>query len=192
MNSFAHMFFRFPKSRFPEQAGTLLLVLALMNMPGDPARAQQDSEDGVEACRSIEEPMRRLACYDRATGGPLNQQAKSEGLRDRPAAVAPAETGAAHARESAAPASGRDIFGLKDRARREEPPEIDVHIVSYRRDPYGKWIFTTEDGQVWKQTDDRRAFLRGEAITATLKRSAFGTYSVILPGNNSFKVERLQ
>ena len=169
--------------------------VAVTVLLGISAVAAADQErNALEACRSISDDARRLACYD---GIPVPPTAP------RPAAVAEtAETPAPPAvpdpppAPSVAPASAsaseegnvvqrglgrlRGLFG-RDEPPAEKPPElqsIDAQVVEVVKLARGNHRLTLEDGQVWREIEvKRRARYRvGDAVR--IARGAFGSYNL--------------
>lgn len=81
----------------------------------------------------------------------------------------------------------RQRFGVKER-RPEEPDFIDIVIVSISRTKLGKLVYRTEDGQVWRQSDNRRPpAYRKTPFAARVKKGALGSF-FIKPDDGGYAV----
>ncbi|AQQ67975.1 hypothetical protein Mag101_10240 [Microbulbifer agarilyticus] len=68
------------------------------------------------------------------------------------------------------------IFGQEEkRAIQEAPESITATIEIAKKGAYGKFTFTLDNGQVWRQTDSGRAIWRG-GEQVTLERGALGSF----------------
>jgi len=146
-------------------------------------------------CSLIADLSPRLACYD-AVSASLRQAVQA------PAQVAP--TGQAPTTDAPAQATppaessaeDRSSFGaqhLRRDQKPEEPDEIRVLVTSWRTSPLGKMVFTTEDGQVWRQSDSNRVFPRTEQFHATIKKGMMGSFFLKIDGiRRNIRVKRIR
>jgi len=66
-----------------------------------------------------------------------------------------------------------------------------VVVVSVDSNAYGKLIFTTESGQVWRQTDQNRRRYRQIPFDAEIRQGAAGSFFIKpLSGGASVRVTR--
>ncbi|TKB51141.1 hypothetical protein FCL40_00875 [Ferrimonas sediminicola] len=161
-------------------------VLTLMLAPAAVSAADA-------ACRAIDDQRQRLACYDKAAEAVVHCAAHKDRL-DRllcfdglakPAAAVPAQAPAA------APATTDQRFGLNNE-RPEEPEAISQAISKMKTDPYGKFIVTLENGQVWKQIDSRR-FRLDQGVPVTIRKASLGSFILSQSdGSKSARVKRVQ
>jgi hypothetical protein len=94
---------------------------------------------------------------------------------------------------SAADALEAQQFGLSETQKNPEPLDsINVVVVSVDNNAYGKLIFTTERGQVWRQTDQRRPpRYRQMPFDAEIRQGAAGSFFIKpLSGGASVRVTR--
>ena len=118
------------------------LSVALLWTPN--ASAQEPTLQQLRACAGIENPLKRLVCYDKVAAG--------EGVD---VAVAQPQGAAALQRNSNAQASPTDTFGLPAKETDDGNDTIYVAISKAEKDPYGKWVIHFTNGQVWQQTDSQ-------------------------------------
>ena len=145
-------------------SATILLAAAV------PAAAQQPAEDPIAACRAAHaaNPEARIGCLE---GAIARMQGRVQQAEQR---VEQAQQQAAAA-EPARP--GWSIPGFRAAQRAAEVEEVRVQItrVRYGRDGYG--LFTTADGQVWRETvtaPARRRLEGGETYEAVIHRNILG------------------
>ena len=141
------------------RAGTVAAGLALLCLAGaGPARAQQEQPTGAEvlseflACDALAMPADRLICYETALKVMKRRFGLSDG-RDRSVDLAPllrsrrggalSEPPSARGRRAPASLVAEDSSGKR----------FEATIVSATTDQVGHWIFTLDNGQVWKATD---------------------------------------
>lgn len=160
-----------------------LLAFTLAGVLGAPAAHAQ----GSVPCTAIVDDAERLACYDRALRGttaapaaaPAPTTERSEEprhpARDVREAAAPAP--AAPAAPAAAPAPAAPPAAAAVRS-----PEIavmSVVVVGIRALPGRNATFTTEDGQVWIQTDSQTAPFPDTPFAAQIKPGAIGSFFLV-------------
>lgn len=145
-----------------------------------PALAQ-----GSVPCTAIVNDTERLACYDRALRG------TSPATAPAPSA-APAATGAAaepgerqnerSVRDAAAPAAPAAPVARAPAAssRFETPAIVPIVVVGIRALPGRGATFTTEDGQIWVQTDSQSNNFPDVPFAAEIKPGAMGS-SFLVP-----------
>lgn len=107
------------------------------------AIAQEPTLKQLRTCAAIENPLKRLVCYDKVAAG--------EGVD-----IAETQSQATTTPERSRPkqASPEDSFGLPKDA--DDGSDIlYVALSKAEKDPYGKWIIYFTNGQVWKQTDSQ-------------------------------------
>lgn len=148
------------------------IVFFSFTFPAGKASAQ---EDPYLKCADIKKSKARLKCYDAI----LQEQ--------HPEAVQKIE--------EATQLQAREDFALQSVPDKEKGVKrlkyVDVVIVDYTKDRYGKWILVTADGQVWKQTDSLSLQLKGQNIKGRFKRSMAGAYFFSLEGKKyGIKVKR--
>ncbi|WP_417690328.1 hypothetical protein [Pseudidiomarina sp.] len=115
------------------------LSVALLWTPN--ASAQEPTLQQLRACAGIENPLKRLVCYDKVAAGEGVDVAAKEATTS--------------STTKAVKADPMDEFGLPAEAASEESDTIYVAISKTEKDPYGKWVIYLTNGQVWKQTDSQ-------------------------------------
>lgn len=172
------------------------LCVAAIAIPA-PAR-ERKSEDApspaafqdLVACRKIEDPGERLACYDSKVAAV--EQAKDSGDL--------VVTDKQQIREAR-----RGLFGFKlptlglfghhgdANAAEEEISEIEGVIASAGRNGLKKWRFTLEDGAVWEQTDEEDlVFDPHKGSKVRIKNAALGTFKANIDGQRAIRVRRVE
>ncbi|MDE0350006.1 MAG: hypothetical protein OXM56_09900 [Gammaproteobacteria bacterium] len=154
-------------------------------LPGMAVLAGADSEqDALEACRSISEDARRLACYDGIPVPPTapRPSAVAETAVTPAPPVAPTPAGAAEDANVVQRGLGRlrGLFG-RDEPRPEKPPElqsIDAQVVEVVKLARGNHRLTLEDGQVWREIEvkPRARYRVGDNVE--IARGALGSYNL--------------
>lgn len=150
----------------------------------------------LDACRQMQDPQARLACYDRlgpATALPPTDSphvggsrpvAPSAGTHAAPPVVTTPEQkfGAENVRQPAAAAAPRP----------QQIEALTAQVASVRQAGMGRIAVTLSNGQVWRQTETVRLDLSA-GDTVTIERGALGSYN-LLTGRTSrlYKVERTQ
>lgn len=187
-------------------AGLAVGVLAV-GLPAStlPAAAQSVARpDGAEvfsdflACDEIARPDERLICYDAA----LKKYKLRFGLlKGTPEDLARAQTRSrvlAH-RPVIAPVGGQPVLRegdlgekadspLEEKTRRHRlakatPGRVEATIVKARKDPLGYWIFTLDNGQVWKEASGSKLRdSRFQGRLATISKGMFGSWHIKVEG----------
>jgi hypothetical protein len=164
----------------------------------------QAATQSLESCAAIENPVERLACYDRLAGRLPADTAKASGTA--PSAVdpvapkvdvivpaAPAVTPTAPEVEPTPDAEA--IFGLEHKQKPEEgrPDELQLKWTKKKKDAYGKWIITLENGQVWRQTDSTRFIFKNSQQWVVVSRGFAGGFFLGEPERNKrIRVKRVK
>lgn len=181
---------------------TVLAVSALMIF-GVPGAAAADLADELQRCAAISGETARLACYDAlamparmaeprpvATPAPAapTPAARPAAVNAPSTAVAPAPSTAPRA---AAVEPGREHLGPIEKE--EEQREFTATLISVTDSPLGGKLFNLEDGQVWRQLDERFVAVPDLPAPILLKRGAFNSYTLRIDGRGrSIKVRRMQ
>lgn len=160
----------------------------------------QAQTPSLESCAAIDNPAERYACYDKLAGRSPADTTKAGDTT--PEAVDPAAPGE-DAVEPAAPAEtpavstvepkpkAEDVFGIKHK--QEQPDELKLKWTGKKKDAYGKWIITMENGQVWRQTGDRRFFFGNSEHLVIVSRGFGGGFFLKEPGSHvRIRVKRVR
>lgn len=188
---------------------SVILLMPLSSIASTPLQKQ------IADCASVLDAQSRLSCYDKVAANlrvATSSEPTSNGVTALPstsAAVATATASVAAtavAGASAAPAAEPEPapltreqmeqeFGLehkKDYAE-ERPNKLPVMIAKKKRDPYGRWRMTLDNGQVWKQTDSRKFRFSNDQGEAFIKRGSLGSFFLGEEEHNrTMKVKRVK
>jgi hypothetical protein len=153
-----------------------------------PAFAQQGLPAQVYACANVEEAGQRHACFDA-----LVPELKKAG-GGAPAGKAPQTTLQPAPPQSQLTAPVLSVSEARA-AKAEKEREIDqvrlpVKAIDTGRD--GKYRFTMENGQVWKQLDTVKLRNIGSGPwTAEVRKAALGSYLLTMDKQAAVRVERV-
>ena len=139
----------------------------------------QAETPSLESCASIENPVERLACYDTLAGRLPADTAKASGTASRVVEPVsprgdgnvpnvPAVTSTLPAVEKTPDAEA--VFGLEHKSKEERPDKLKLKWTQKKKDAYGRWIITLENGQVWRQTDSKRFIFRNSEQWVVVSR----------------------
>jgi len=146
-------------------------ILTVVGLGGAPVAAGPSSE-ALARCAQVEEAGERLACYD----------ALADQEADAPAGSA----------ESEQVPTGEEAFGLEEPVPIETPDALRAEAVRIDEGPRGLWIFTLDNGQVWKQQESRRLRLDEDRPAAVLVRKHLLGFTLKLQDNRPVEAERLR
>jgi hypothetical protein len=189
-------------------AGLLLAVGVGMALPLGGRTAEPS--DGLLACRAVAEPSARLACFDREAAllasvpaanreaAPAGGQQVAPGPGPGPA-LPPAAPG--HTPPSA-PLDPQQQFGLPEHAvaarevaagtRATDAAKIESHLVRLAQAPDGRWIFTLDNQQVWRELASEGDLLAKPGDAVTISRAFLGSYWLQAPTGRGCKVTRVR
>lgn len=173
--------------QFTGPALALGFALALPPVAGQaqtPARS--DLIQGLSGCRQIAENAARLACYDAAASRLDSAEQSGEVV------VVNREQVRAARRQ----AFGFNLPSLDMFRRGAAEPELDrlsLVVAGAFQGGDGKWVFRTEGGQTWRQTDTARLSPRPRAGSKLeVRRAAMGSYLANVDGQTAVRVRREQ
>lgn len=138
----------------------LIVSLILLGVPL-PLHAEAPSEDTLQACRAIDDSSARLACYDEAVGRPA------------PAAKTPATLPAEKPEAKTLDDLGDETLPGAGRAK-EEALAVRAKVVRCDKDARKKYVFFFENGQVWRQSSDKRVYFKDCNFDVTISKDFFG------------------
>lgn len=162
-------------------------------------------------CTTVSSDAARLACYD---GLAPRVQAENGGAPV--AATAPVIAkkqqeswfgfhlgdlfGSSPSQQTKPGQFGEDEVPVAASPRKPASQEIDhitAHLSDYAYNPFGKFIVTLANGQIWKEleADDARAIFHHDpsANEVTIERGLLGSYNLYVNGGNRvFKVKRVR
>jgi hypothetical protein len=141
---------------------------------------------GLADCRAVTEPTARLACFDQmASRLVAAEQAGEVVVVDR------SDVRAARRQAFGFSLPSLDIFARGDR----DAPLERVQLVLARatRLSDGKWLLRTQEGQVWRQTDDRKLSNSPRpGSKAEVRNAAMGSFFMNIDGQRAIRVRREQ
>jgi hypothetical protein len=170
-------------------------ALVLLAFVSAPLAADSEVEANLE-CKSMQDSVARLACYDALNSPSAPQQsdpAERAGpvVPDAPVDAPPATPKPAAAVPAASPQPdesapemlsdkvGRETLGPK----KGEEVLVRGRIVSCREDLTGKYVFYFENGQVWRQKGNSRVRWKECDFEVTISKDFFG-YKMVRDGDD--------
>jgi hypothetical protein len=153
----------------------------------DEAPAEAGPGETAEARRHDREDSRAGAAHPDET--------TDKGAADGPAAGVPVAPSGGNAAASPPPAAVADErFGLENTEKYAGLPDsIEVVVVAAEENVYGKLVYTTQDGQVWRQSDQRSLRAPELPFDAEIRRAAAGSFFLKpLSGGIAVRVQRRQ
>ena len=160
-------------------AAAAALPIAFALTPAVTAFAQEVAADNdARACAQIENDAQRLACYDRAlrTSASATQspvQASEPAARSVPrATTAPRAADAPIAPTAARGPVAGDVADA-------QPGPAAIVVVAIREMQGQNVMFTTDQGQVWIQTDGRRNYYPEVPFGAEIRSGTMNSYFLI-------------
>ena len=159
------------------------------------AQANAGIEQQLTQCAGITDKLERLVCYDNLAVS--IQVTTVTNNTTAPIAVAPVVTPAA-APAAAAPVATaatnvEDNFGMEvKRVQENTTDKIYLDVESIAEDAYGALKITFTNGQVWKQTENRKFNLKvGEKVF--IEKAALGSFLMGTESRNAkVRVKRLK
>lgn len=138
-----------------------LLIGALTTSLALKSFAQDESAADIKACISIESDVKRLECYDRASG-----RSKNEDSFQEPVSAATDESSVVH---EPAPAPLPEPF---QRSRKSE--NLEARVIRCGKNALGKNLYYLDNGQVWKQVSDKRVSVKECDFGVLITKDMFG------------------
>ncbi len=162
--------------------GCVIAVLAAM-----PALAE--NEDTIARCAKIGSVGDRILCLEDALRESSNEVAATPPEADL-ATTTVIENVASPTVEPEVSSSATDAksvltddaslatekYGLKDQRPPQETNTIHVIVASVRKNLSNKFVFETEDGQVWLQTDQRTVRYENAPFRAEIRPASMGSF----------------
>ncbi len=151
--------------------------------------ADADNEDAIARCARIATVGDRILCLEDALRQSSNAAAESDPVADvAPASAKQTETAPpsqAKIPSSAAEATPvltddasltKENYGLKEQRPPKETNIIQVTVTSVRKNLSNKFVFETEDGQIWLQTDQRTLRYGDTPFEAKIRPASMGSF----------------
>ena len=160
----------------------------------------------IEDCRAIEDAAKRLACYDNLNAPaviPETSPTETTAVESVPTPDSPVPepvvTPEPTPTVEAAPAAGAsavldDDFGNERIAAAEEKAKVRVsgHVSSCREDSGGQYRFYFDNGQIWKQKDNKRIPWRECDFDVTITKDFFGYKMLPAIDDRTIRVSRVR
>ena len=145
-----------------------VLLGALFAITAQLSIADENITDQVMGCAAVDDVSLRLACYDKI-GGRQNPTPAIGGM-------------------PAAPTDGMGSEQLPKKAEQEKEAKGPVlaRVNRCTKDARKKYVFYFDDGQVWKQVNDKKLNYKECDFMVTIKKDFFG-YKMQIEGEN-FKI----
>lgn len=170
----------------------ILLAGAVLALAAPGAQAQDaqraDALESLAACRTQTDPAQRLACYDAAAAA-LDEAERAGDLvvldRDQMRETRRGLFGFAM--------PSLDIFNRGGESVEEEEIDNVSYVVRTAREARDdEWVFTMEDGSVWRQIDGRMWGRPRAGQTAVVRRAALGSFMMNVGDAPAIRVRREQ
>jgi len=149
------------------RAWSAVLVGAVLTGAPLTSSAEDVFPDELRRCSSIDDASARLACYDGLAS------------REAPAQVQPG------ASSKPTPDQALDDLGSetlrRDNDEKDEKLAVRASVISCRKDAFDRYLFYFENGQVWKQSSDKRLYLKDCLFDVTITKDFFG-YKMLRDG----------
>lgn len=167
-------------------AGASLLAFAATSAQAQEAERAQVL-DQLAACRPVTDPAQRLACYDAAAA------ALDEAERSGEVVVLDRE----QMNETRRGLFGfalpnMDLFNRGEGVVVEEIDNVEYVVRTAREFRDDEWVFTMEDGSVWRQIDGRMWGRPRAGETAVVRRAALGSFLMNVGDAPAIRVRREQ
>jgi hypothetical protein len=147
----------------------------------------------LKQCAQINEPSKRLACYDQVAERPPATGAAQP--KDSPAAkVSPPASAPAAAAASAATTPPKESFGLYTAEHPAPPPRVEAlisaKVISIGISSSGRSTVTLEGDQVWELDSADPVLKNGDAVT--VKRGTLGSFILTTPAGRLHRAHRMR
>jgi hypothetical protein len=176
------------KTRSPSLAAVILVWAVAGSADARQAQASNGSVllKGLADCRAVTEATARLACFDQMASRLIAaEQAGDVVVVDR------SDVRAARRQAFGFSLPSMDVFARGDR----DAPLERVQLVLARatRLQDGKWLLRTQEGQVWRQIDDKKLSNSPRpGSKAEVRNAAMGSFFMNIDGQRAIRVRREQ
>ena len=168
--------------------GAALLLLAVAASPAvaQPRPSTSPALEALAKCRAVPADAARLACFD-AAAGPLLAAEQAGDL-----VVVDREQARAARREAFGfNLPSLNLFGRKE-AESAEADRVELVLASASQGPNGRWIFRTQNDQVWRQIDSEPLRRVRPGAKAAVRKATLGTFFMNVDGQRAVRVRREQ
>ena len=166
----------------------LFLVLGLACTSASVAQSVDPVEE-LKACARMTDQDSRTACFDELGDRVLQEDSVTE--IPPPETVAQPQATPAAAAATTAPSVPDD----RDDSRSAEQPsstndQLGGLVKSCKQGHYGNWFFIFENGQVWKEVNNRKLRFKNCNFHATIRKDRFGYEMKIDGEERTIRVRR--
>jgi hypothetical protein len=180
--------------------GKLLSVAGLSSLAVSAAFAQS-LPPSVAACAAEKDSLARLVCFDREVAKYPQPSARVAPTPTTPANVSPPAATVVPTPPPVASQPGDD-FGVagqlarKRKAEKEEAgeavKELHASVSKLSNKPYGEFVVTLDNGQVWQQNEAKSTFVIKEGEAVVIKPAKFGSFMLTTASGATTRVHRIQ
>lgn len=162
--------------------------------------ANAGNEDAIARCARIATVGDRILCLEDALRQSSNAAAESDPAADvsRASAIQTETSPPSQAKIPSSAAEATPVltdnasltnenYGLKEQRPPKETNTIQVTVMSVRKNLSNKFIFETEEGQIWLQTDQRTVRYGDTPFEAEIRRASMGSF-FLKPASGSVSV----
>jgi hypothetical protein len=167
-------------------AAQALIGLLLLQASLTHAQTTAATPATLQSCAVINDPVARLACYDRLAGRPAAPVARAA------ASAAPAMPPPSAAPPAAALPATPETFGKYQAEHPQGPavaPQLEAKVLSVGTSYSGHMTVTLEGGAVWELNESDPLLAAGDTVTIT--RASLGSYLMHTPQKRLHRARRL-
>jgi hypothetical protein len=163
----------------------MIVTLSALLLSTQTASAQQQGTDrdaAPRACAQIQDDTDRLDCYDGVFRRAEDRAAATPATREQQRASRPIEGAVRTAPRPTAtptPQTADAASNAPAAGARAEPERIPIVVVALRETRGRNIVFTTDDGNVWIQTDGRSNYYPNVPFQAALRPGAMSSYFLV-------------
>ena len=180
----------------------LLLIAGALSLTATSAQAES-IEDALNKCKSVDNSLQRLVCYDRVVKDMGQYSGLQEAIkRGYPVPPANSRPQAGNnprpalpevARQNAKPAEPETRFGLEHTESNDSGDDtMYASIVEIDKSLRDKYVITLDNGTVWRQTDSDTLKLKA-GQTISIERGLLGAFYLSRSDvNRQMKVKRIK
>jgi hypothetical protein len=180
--------------------GKLLSFAAVSSLAVSAAFAQS-LPPSVAACTSEKDSLARLVCFDREVAKYTQSAARVAPTPAVPPVMAPPDRRVVETPPQVA-SPKHDEFGLnpsierkRDQTRAEEDralKELHAAITKVATKPYGEFILTLDNGQVWEQLERSETFIIKAGDGIVIKKAKLGSFLLTADSGATTRVRRVR
>ncbi len=184
------------------RARTALSIILIAAVASSVDAQSPGADEELRDCAKVSDRYARLACYDSLSESLLGEQTNEEvsmqevPMQEAPRQEAPrqeAPTQEAVAEPETVVASEPETQPLPDDfGKSDSNVTYSGMITACRQGHYGDWYFVFDNGQVWKETNNRRLRFKECNFKAKISKDGFGYRLTIEGEEKTYRVRRHQ